>query len=80
MALNGREAVVIDCIRTPMGRSKNGIFRHTRAEELSAHLVNSLFHRNPGIEPAEVDDVIWGCVNQTLEQGIKHRTQYGLVD
>lgn len=70
MALNGREAVVIDCVRTPMGRSKNGMFRYTRAEELSAHLVNSLFQRNPGIESAEVDDVIWGCVNQTLEQGI----------
>lgn len=70
MALNGREAVVIDCVRTPMGRSRNGVFRYTRAEELSAHLVGSLFRRNPGVEPAEVDDVIWGCVNQTLEQGI----------
>jgi acetyl-CoA acyltransferase len=70
MTLNGREAVVVDCVRTPMGRSKNGVFRHVRAEDLSAHLVNELFRRNPGIDPAEVDDVIWGCVNQTLEQGI----------
>jgi len=70
MALNGREAVVVDCVRTPMGRSKNGMFRNIRAEELSAHLVNSLFRRNPGVDPGEVDDVIWGCANQTLEQGI----------
>lgn len=70
MSLNGREAVVIDCIRTPMGRSKNGVFRNTRAEDLSAHLVNALFDRNPEVDPAEVDDVIWGCVNQTLEQGV----------
>ncbi len=70
MALNGREAVVIDSVRTPMGRSRDGMFRNVRAEELSAHLVNSLFRRNPAVDPAEVDDVIWGCVNQTLEQGV----------
>ena len=70
MSLNGREAVVIDCVRTPMGRSKNGVFRHTRAEDLSAHLVRALFDRNPNVDPGEVDDVIWGCVNQTLEQGV----------
>ena len=70
MGLNGRDAVVVDCVRTPMGRSKNGVFRNTRAEDLSAHLVNALFERNPEIDPAEIDDVIWGCVNQTLEQGV----------
>ena len=70
MSSNGRDAVVIDCVRTPMGRSKNGVFRNTRAEDLSAHLVNALFKRNPAVDPAEVDDVIWGCVNQTLEQGV----------
>ena len=53
MALNGREAVVLDCVRTPMGRSKNGVFRYTRAEDLSAHLVNALFHRNPDDDPGE---------------------------
>jgi len=70
MALQDRDAVIIDCARTPMGRSKNGVFRHVRAETLSAHLVEALLQRNPAVVPAEVDDVIWGCVNQTLEQGI----------
>lgn len=70
MAYQPRDAVIVDCVRTPMGRSKNGIFRHVRAEDMSAHLVNALFVRNPALDPAEVDDVIWGCVNQTLEQGI----------
>jgi len=64
-----RDAVIIDCVRTPMGRSKNGVFRVTRAEDLSAHLVEALFDRNTDLDPAEVDDVIWGCVYQTLEQG-----------
>ncbi len=70
MTTNGRDACIIDCVRTPMGRSKNGMYRYVRAEQLSARLVDALFERNPNLDPAEVDDVIWGCVNQTLEQGV----------
>lgn len=70
MTNENRRAVVVDCVRTPMGRSKNGVFRNVRAEELSARLVEALLDRNPAVEPAQVDDVIWGCVNQTLEQGV----------
>lgn len=70
MVNEDRNAVIIDCVRTPMGRSENGVFRKVRAEALSAHLVEALFDRNPDVDPAEVDDVMWGCVNQTLEQGV----------
>jgi|TARA_B110000438_G_scaffold298911_2_gene348030 acetyl-CoA acyltransferase len=69
MSLNPRDAVIVDGIRTPMARSKAGAYRNVRAEELSAHLIDALFARNAGASPAEVEDVIWGCVNQTLEQG-----------
>lgn len=67
--LNPRDAVIVDFARTPMGRSKGGCFRQTRAENLSADLVNGMFARNPNVDPCEVEDVIWGCVNQTNEQG-----------
>ena len=70
MSLNPRDAVIVDFARTPMGRSKNGCFRHTRADDMSAALINGLFARNPKLDPAEVEDVLWGCVNQTLEQGV----------
>ncbi len=63
------DPVVVDAVRTPMGRSKNGAFRSVRAENLSAHCIEALFERNPAVNPAETEDVIWGCVNQTLEQG-----------
>ena len=63
-----RDVVIVDAVRTPMGRSKGGIFRNVRAENLSADVVNALLARNPAVNPAEVDDVIWGCVQQTLEQ------------
>lgn len=69
MSLQARDAVIVDGVRTPMARSKGGAFRHVRAEELSAELIEALFDRNPELNPAEVEDVIWGCVNQTKEQG-----------
>jgi len=70
MNLNPRDVVIADFARTPMGRSKNGCYRHVRADDLSAALLDGLFARNSELNPAEVEDVLWGCVNQTLEQGM----------
>jgi acetyl-CoA acyltransferase len=69
MSYEDNDVVVIDTVRSPMGRSKNGIFRNVRAEVISANLIDALFERNPKANPKDVEDVIWGCVNQTLEQG-----------
>ena len=63
------DVVIVDAVRTPMGRSKGGAFRNVRAEDLSAHLIRALLKRNPALKPAEIEDVIWGCVQQTKEQG-----------
>ncbi len=70
MSLNPRDAVIVDAVRSPMGRSKGGSFRNVRAERMSANLIEALKLRNPGWNVAETEDVIWGCVNQTLEQGM----------
>jgi acetyl-CoA acyltransferase len=64
-----KNAVIVDAVRTPMGKSKNGVFRFVRAEELSAQLMDALLKRNPNVNPSEIEDIIWGCVQQTLEQG-----------
>ena len=63
------DAVVVDAVRTPMGRSKGGMFRNVRAEHLSAEVIDALLERNPAVDPAEIEDVSWGCAQQTLEQG-----------
>ncbi len=63
-----KSAVIVDAVRTPMARSKAGNFRHIRAEELSAHLMREILKRHPKINPGEIEDIIWGCVQQTLEQ------------
>jgi acetyl-CoA acyltransferase len=64
-----KDVVVVDAVRTPMGRSKGGMFRNVRAETLSAAMINALLDRNPKVDPNEIEDVIWGCAQQTLEQG-----------
>ncbi|ODS12794.1 acetyl-CoA C-acyltransferase FadA [Vibrio scophthalmi] len=69
MTIQTRNVVVVDCLRTPMGRSKGGAYRHVRAEDLSAHLMKGLLKRNPTVNPHQIEDIYWGCVQQTLEQG-----------
>lgn len=66
--LSPTDVVIIDGVRTAMGKSKNGMFRHVRSENLSAQLMDALIKRND-FNPNDIEDVIWGCVNQTLEQG-----------
>ncbi len=63
-----KNAVIVDAIRTPMARSKAGNYRAVRAEDLSAHLMRQILLRNPALNAGEIEDIIWGCVQQTLEQ------------
>ncbi|WP_341937138.1 acetyl-CoA C-acyltransferase FadA [Marinimicrobium sp. C2-29] len=68
MTLHARDAVIVDYARTAMGRSKNGCFRHSRADDMSATLIQGLLARNSALDPAQIDDFIWGCVLQREEQ------------
>ncbi len=65
-----RHAVVIDAVRTPIGRAHpdKGIFRDVRADDLSADLMRALVDR-VGIPGSAIEDVVWGCVKQQGEQG-----------
>ncbi len=69
MSLSINDIVIVDGVRTAMGKSKGGSFRNVRAEALSAAVIKALLKRNPQVQPEAIEDVIWGCVNQTLEQG-----------
>ncbi len=52
MSLNPRDVVIVDFGRTPMGRSKGGMHRNTRAEDMSAHLISKLLERNVKVDPS----------------------------
>lgn len=76
--LSPKDVVIVDGVRTAMGKSKNGMFRNVRADSMSAHLVKALVQRNQ-FDTKLVEDVIWGCVNQTLEQGMNIGRNIGLL-
>ncbi len=61
-----RDAVIVEAVRTPVGK-RNGGLSGVHPVELSAHVLRSLAERS-GIDPAAVDDVVWGCVSQIGEQ------------
>jgi acetyl-CoA acyltransferase len=65
-----RQAVVIDAVRTPIGRAhpEKGIYRDVRADDLSADLMQALMQR-VGIPASAIEDIQWGCVKQQGEQG-----------
>lgn len=73
------DVVIVDAVRSPMGRSKGGVFRNVRAEDLSAELIKALMARNEAVDPNEIEDVIWGCVQQTKEQGFNIARQAALL-
>jgi acetyl-CoA acetyltransferase family protein len=58
--------MIVDAVRSPIGRRK-GTLSHIRADELGAQVLNALVERN-SVDPAEVEDVQWGCVSQVDEQ------------
>jgi acetyl-CoA acetyltransferase family protein len=62
------EAVILDAIRTPIGRF-NGAYRETRPDILLAHALESLV-KHSGIDKAKIEDVLIGCVTQINEQGM----------
>jgi len=61
-----RDAVIVEAVRTPTGK-RNGGLAGVHPADLSAHVLEALASRS-GLDPALVDDVIWGCVSQIGEQ------------
>ncbi|MFG2959163.1 thiolase family protein [Streptomyces sp. NPDC048291] len=61
-----REAVIVEAVRTPVGKRDGGL-SGAHAADLSAVVLNALAERT-GLDPALVDDVVWGCVSQVGDQ------------
>ena len=60
------QAFICDAVRTPFGRF-GGTLATVRADDLAALPLKALLERNPGLDPARIDDVIYGCANQAGE-------------
>jgi acetyl-CoA acyltransferase len=65
------EVVIVDGVRTPIGRAnKDGYYKDVRADDLGVMCVRRLLERNRKVDPAQIEDVVWGCANQSGEQGL----------
>jgi acetyl-CoA C-acetyltransferase len=63
------EAVIVDAIRTPIGRAVKGTLKDVRADDLAATPIKALVERNPEVDFAEVVDVLYGCAFGVGESG-----------
>ena len=63
------QAVIVDSVRTGLAKSYRGGFNNTRADDMTAHLIDTLLDRHPKLEPSMVEDVILGCGYPEGSQG-----------
>src|SRR5215208_3646880 len=63
------EAVIVDAVRTPIGRAVKGSLKDVRADDLGAVPLKALVERNPEVDFGETDDLMMGCGFQAGEQG-----------
>ena len=63
------DAVIVDAVRTPIGRAIKGALKDVRADDLAAVPIRALVERNPGVDFSQVDDVLLGCALGVGESG-----------
>jgi acetyl-CoA C-acetyltransferase len=76
--MNTREAVIVSTARTPIGRAYRGAFNNTEAPTLGGHAIRSAVERAK-VDPAEIEDVIFGCAMQEGSQGFNTARQCALA-
>ena len=73
------EAVIVDAVRTPIGRAFKGSLTQVRPDDLGAHVVDALLERNPEVSPEEIEDLICGCGLPQGEQSFNVGRIIGLL-
>jgi acetyl-CoA acyltransferase len=65
-----QDAVIVSAARTPVGKAPAGTLRTTRPDDMAAAAIRAALERAPGLDPADIDDVILGCAMPEAEQGM----------
>jgi acetyl-CoA acyltransferase len=63
------EAVIVDCLRTAVGKAGRGTLRNTRPDDLAATVIGALMEKYPEVSPEDIEDVILGCAMPEGESG-----------
>ncbi len=64
-----QDAVIVNALRTPVGKAPRGTLRTTRSDDMAARVVMDLLQRTSALDPNEIDDLILGCALPEAEQG-----------
>ena len=73
------EAVIVAASRTPIGRANKGSLVDCRPDDLSAGVVRAVLDQVPGLDPAEVEDIVWGCGQPAGESGYNVARVVGIL-
>jgi len=73
------EVVIIDSVRSAVGRAHKGTLRSTRPDELAGQVIRGLMARNEGVKPEMVEDVVLGCAMPEGEQGLNIARVAGML-
>jgi acetyl-CoA acyltransferase len=73
-----QQAVVVDCLRTAVGKAPRGTLRNTRPDDLAASVIRALLEKYPAVAKDEIDDVILGCAMPEAESGMNMARQAAL--
>src|SRR5580693_9218967 len=65
-----QEAVIVDCVRTAVGKAGRGSLKNTRPDDLAAFAIRGLLERHPQVHVASIEDVILGCAMPEGEAGL----------
>jgi acetyl-CoA acyltransferase len=76
---NAKEVVVVEAVRSAVGRGHKGTLANTRPDELAGQVIKALLARVPGVKPEEVEDLVLGCAMPEGEQGLNVARPAGLL-
>ena len=80
MPLQGRDVVLVDALRTPFGRAKSdGLYAHTRADDLAVPLLRELLRRHGQIPAESIDEIAFAATSQVGDQGLTLGRSLGLL-
>src|SRR5947208_17056361 len=63
------DAVIVDCLRTAVGKSGRGTLRNTRPDDMAATVIKALLDKYPEVSKEDIEDVILGCAMPEGESG-----------
>src|SRR5271154_5864349 len=73
------DVVIVDAIRSAVGRAHKGSLAETRPDELAGQVIAGLLARNPKVDPASIEDLVLGCAMPEGEQGLNVARVAGLL-